>query len=275
MKVFLGWSGEISKLVAQELHEWLQDVIQNIEPWMSSEDISKGARWTPAIAKELAESRAGIFCLTPDNLGDPWLHFEAGAVSNTAWSASVCTYLFGVTSSGLTGPLTQFQGTVATSKQDNLKMLSTINSARQEGALDQKRLEKAFNTHWPALEQKLTQVSKAKTHAPSKRPVEDMVEETLNIVRDLQKQSAKTPKLQPAYYTVESPPFAPHPATYYDALAALGSVGSASGNIIFPGGSSDDPTGHKLITLGKPDEPGPQGPRSTIQLRKSNNPKEK
>ncbi|WP_109487963.1 hypothetical protein [Occallatibacter savannae] len=59
---------------------------------MSSEDIKKGTRWSPAIAKELAESRAAIFCLTLDNVDSPWLDFEAGAVSNTAWAANVCTY---------------------------------------------------------------------------------------------------------------------------------------------------------------------------------------
>jgi hypothetical protein len=143
MKVFLSWSGPISKRIALALRDWLPSVIQTVEPWMSSEDIKKGTRWSPAIAKELAESRAAIFCLTTDNLGEPWLNFEAGAVSNTPWSANVCTYLFNVTNSDITGPLTQFQWTVATSKEENLKLLTTINGTQEDGALDQKRLEKA------------------------------------------------------------------------------------------------------------------------------------
>jgi hypothetical protein len=188
MKVFLSCSGPISKRIALVLHDWLPSVIQNVEPWMSSEDIKKGTRWSPAIAKELAESRAAIFCLTPDNLEAPWLNFEAGAVSNTPWSANVCTYLFNVTSSDITGPLNQFQWTVATSKEENLKLLATINGAQEDGTLDQKRLEKAFNKYWPELETALTEISKVKQPNIAKRSVEDIAEETLNIVRGLQKQ---------------------------------------------------------------------------------------
>ena len=45
MKVFLGWSGSTSHKVALAFHAWLPNVIQAIKPYVSCEDIAKGARW--------------------------------------------------------------------------------------------------------------------------------------------------------------------------------------------------------------------------------------
>jgi hypothetical protein len=64
--------------MAETLREWLPNVLQAVEPWMSAEDIEKGARWSTDIAAELANTKAGILCVTPDNLEAPWLNFEAG-----------------------------------------------------------------------------------------------------------------------------------------------------------------------------------------------------
>ncbi|MFF2501131.1 hypothetical protein [Peribacillus sp. NPDC058075] len=64
MKVFLSWSGEYSKNIALILKEWLPLVIQTLEPYVSSEDIRKGSRWSASIGQELEVSNYGILCLT-------------------------------------------------------------------------------------------------------------------------------------------------------------------------------------------------------------------
>lgn len=64
MKVFLGWSGSTSHKVALAFHDWLPKVIQAIKPYVSSEDIAKGARWATEIAKELESSNFGIISQT-------------------------------------------------------------------------------------------------------------------------------------------------------------------------------------------------------------------
>jgi hypothetical protein len=80
MNVFIGWSGERSRAVALALREWIPNVIQAANPWMSEEDISKGSTWTSELVVQLGQACFGIICVTPENREALWLAFEAGAL---------------------------------------------------------------------------------------------------------------------------------------------------------------------------------------------------
>ncbi len=108
MRIFISWSGERSKALAEVLRQWLPGVIQAVQPYYSPDDITKGARWSEEIAKVLEESRVGIICLTRENLDAPWIVFEAGALSKKLEKSKVSPILFGVEPTDLTGPLIQF-----------------------------------------------------------------------------------------------------------------------------------------------------------------------
>lgn len=71
MKVFLSWSGDRSKAVAELLDEWIQCVIQAVDPWMSSKDIDRGSLWFSEITDQLQNTSIGIICLTQDNKNKP------------------------------------------------------------------------------------------------------------------------------------------------------------------------------------------------------------
>ena len=123
MKVFLSWSGDRSKAVAEVLRDWLPQVIQAVDPWISS-DIEKGARWGPEITEKLEQSKVGIICLTKDNLDAKWILFEAGALSKTS-DAHVCTFLLDLIYSDIEYPLAQFNHTEF-NKEEVLKLVNTI-----------------------------------------------------------------------------------------------------------------------------------------------------
>jgi len=71
MKVFISWSGPRARAAAHKLREWLPDVIDSIEPWMSAEDIDAATRWGNEVTNKLAETRCGIICLTAENQTAP------------------------------------------------------------------------------------------------------------------------------------------------------------------------------------------------------------
>jgi hypothetical protein len=154
MKVFLSWSGDVSREVAMVLREWLPSVLQSVDPYVSSEDIDKGARWATDIAKELEASSFGILCVTPENLDAPWLHFEAGALSKTVDKSRVSPFLIGVKRSEIQGPLLQFQSTLH-EQEDVKKLVLSVNAASGDGKLDEGRLVAIFDVWWPQLEDRL------------------------------------------------------------------------------------------------------------------------
>lgn len=183
MKVFLCWSGEASHHIANALHEWLADTIQELKPFMSSRDIRKGDRWRHEIGSQLAETHFGVLCLTPTNLAAPWILFEAGAISKNELSR-VTAALYKTSASALTGPLSQFQHT-SLEKGDLRRLLAEINEMLDSHKrLSEVKLERAFERNWPALEEALRTVPKeGSAPATPNRSLEDMVSELLDLVR--------------------------------------------------------------------------------------------
>ena len=157
MKIFISWSGEVSHEVAKALRDWLPSVIQSVIPYVSSEDIDKGARWSSDIATELDKSSFGILCITPDNIDAPWLNFEAGALGKSVEKSRVCPFLFKIKSSDMKGPILQYQSTIH-DRGDVLKLIKAINEACEENRLEETRLERAFEVWWPKLDEELNKI---------------------------------------------------------------------------------------------------------------------
>jgi hypothetical protein len=186
MKVFISWSGQFSKNLAEALKQWLPAVIQVVKPYYSPDDISKGSRWANEISKELDTSKIGIICLTKENLGAPWIMFEAGALSKNIDKSKVVPLLFGIEPSDIEGPLVQFQA-AKFSKTEMKKVVKMINQELGESALSSDVLESVFEMWWTKLE---TQVKEAEEKAKSTsskgtRSERDLLEEVLTLTREL------------------------------------------------------------------------------------------
>lgn len=190
MNVFISWSGSRSGLVAAALRDWLQDVIQALEPWMSEADIEKGVRWSSEISAQLERSNFGIICLTRDNLDAPWLLFEAGALSKLQHSARVCTFLLDVKPSEVRQPMAQFQATSA-NRDDVFRLIETINTACGEKRLESSKLKRAFDRTWNELNEKLKAIAKNSPQKAKKVDPEVTLGEILAYVRSLSRETSE------------------------------------------------------------------------------------
>lgn len=192
MKVFISWSGDVSLKVALVFRDWLPSVIQTIEPYVSSEDIDKGARWSTDIAKELENSTFGILCVTKENLEAPWLSFEAGALSKTMDKSFVTPFLFNIKRSEVRGPILQFQSTIF-QKEDIKKLVKTLNKACGEVAIPDARLDKSFEVWYPTLEEDLNKINSEvnkvneEQESDSDTYSSEILEEILELSRDNQR----------------------------------------------------------------------------------------
>jgi hypothetical protein len=199
MEVFISWSGDTSKALAEVLRRWLPGVIQTVKPYYSPDDIAKGSRWSAEIAQELDASRIGLLCITRENLSAPWILFEAGALSKNLGQSRVCPILFGIDPSNIQGPLVQFQA-AQFDKAEMKRVVTMINSECGDAALEPDVLSDVFEMWWPqlakAVEQELNKASESGSAAI--RSERDLLEEILETTRALAKVSFRGTVAPPA-----------------------------------------------------------------------------
>lgn len=186
VRVFISWSGERSKAIAQILHRWLPGVLQAVKPYYSPDDIAKGTRWSSEIARELEASRVGLICLTSDNLFAPWILFEAGALSKNLDQSRVCPILFGVEPSDVSGPLVQFQAS-RFDREEMKRVVGMMNSELGDQALAPDVLDSVFEMWWPKLQTLVEEALQARPTdnqaPPSGRSGREILEEILALMR--------------------------------------------------------------------------------------------
>ena len=188
MKIFISWSGDRSRQVAELLDDWITCVIQAVQPWMSSKDIDRGSLWFSEISDQLQNTSIGIVCLTQENKVKPWILFESGALAKGLSSNRVCTFLIDLSPSDIGNPLAQFNH--STPDKDGLwELVRTINNALGDQGLKEKTLEKVFETYWPQFESEFKHILETTSTATivEERTEDDLLKEILSNTRALER----------------------------------------------------------------------------------------
>lgn len=208
MNIFISWSGEKSKKVAELLSSWLPVLLQEIKPWISTRDIQSGSSWFLEINKKIAASSAGIICVTSDNLESRWLNFEAGALVKDLNTSCVIPYLIDIEPSDLGNPLNNLNA--VTHKKDHfLKMILDLNSLLDK-KITKDVIQKTFEKFWPDIEKVFSEIieSKKKSKKSSKKTNEssDNCENILHEIKEIKKHLSRIegPSINPNNdYTLE------------------------------------------------------------------------
>jgi hypothetical protein len=156
MKVFISWSGTRSRKIAECLKDKLSLILQTTTFFVSSKDINSGTLWRTKVAEELRTSDYGIICLTEENISNPWILFESGALSKKEESR-VIPLCFGFNLSKIPPPhpLSAFQGKVY-SKEKIKEIVESLNFL-SEYPRDSLHLNELFDLIFSSLDEKVTE----------------------------------------------------------------------------------------------------------------------
>ncbi len=158
-------------------------MLHYVEPWLSQADIEAGQRWADQVAKQLEACNFGILCVTRENVGSPWVLFEAGALAKSMQGSRVIPLLLDLEFRDITGPLAQFQA----KKVERTGLLEVIQSLNQSAQhpVPEARVTQLFDALWPALEKKVSGIPNLASPAKHARPQPEILEELVASVRTL------------------------------------------------------------------------------------------
>jgi diguanylate cyclase (GGDEF)-like protein len=185
MQVFISWSGNLSRGVAETLASFIQHVVRGVNTFVSTHDIDAGDRWEARVIEELERTHHAILCVTRDNQSSRWLNYEAGALGKALGRAKVIPYTLGFPPGDMQiGPLSRFQG-VENNEDGTWSLVRTLNrsmsSPNEEGFV-----REDFDLWWPRLRQKMSEImaddpTSSQQNAPSDRDL------LLEMRRDIQR----------------------------------------------------------------------------------------
>lgn len=194
VKVFLSWSGEYSRQIAMGLREWLPQILNEVEPFIST-SIEAGTRWQAEVAAQLEEALFGVVIVTKQNQSQPWLNFEAGAIAKAVDNSRLVPLAVDLSPTDVKLPLGQFQAQQL-NKDGVAKIVESMNSVLSR-PLAKEHLTKAMDLWWPDLKKRIQAaerfVQAEQENTAPQRTERDLLEEILSTVRQIRITEANSP----------------------------------------------------------------------------------
>lgn len=167
--VFISWSGDLARGVAEVLQEWLPTLMDDVDPWVSSVSIQAGMHWLGQVNARLDTAVFGIVLVTLENKGKEWLNFEAGAlgqrfVGNERGRVVPITVDF-TSATELPTTLSQFQAV----PMDRDGLWRAAQSLAESLGKNESAVQRRFDGSWDDLKTKLDAALTVEPSAPLAR----------------------------------------------------------------------------------------------------------
>jgi len=174
MKIFLSWSKNKSKLLAEATKRFIEKLLGNSIEFFFSPEMYKGTRVDNEIHENLLLCKKCLVCITSDNFKNPWLLYEAGVVFGANHTNSqngiVIPILFEYIpewSSWIDKPLNQYvpiqvkisNGEFISGKQDFKQFIIEL-------AQETNTTIKNFNKYWNVYENEVNSILKKEQLIP-------------------------------------------------------------------------------------------------------------
>jgi hypothetical protein len=186
VKIFISWSGNSERAVAEALQSTLSELCAaDVEVFVSSRSISKGANGVAVIEASLDSSAFGIVLVSKKNQAAAWLNYEAGWLASTL-DRPVATICLDLRPSDITSPLAPRQATQFSDPADMETLLREIVRAANPSMSD-RTFATLLASVWPTIRDSWEpRHGDAETADP--RSERDMLAELVERVRAIEAQ---------------------------------------------------------------------------------------
>jgi hypothetical protein len=153
--LFFAWSGNKSNVIAGCFFKYFPHIIQSSIIFYSPQTIKKDKAWFSEIQETIKSVKTGIVFLTEENYMEPWILFEAGAISS---KSHLCIlWCNGDLKDLLTKNtiFSNFNVTLLNNKEDLKKMVLTIKSVISPHVADE-IIDRAFEENYKQLHEEVT-----------------------------------------------------------------------------------------------------------------------
>lgn len=180
MKIFMSWSGDQSKKIAELVKNFLDKVVQLSHPFISSRNIELGSLWHNQVIREANETNYGLLFITPESRDSPWLHFEAGMLLKDLEKDRIVPILFGIKISEIIRPLSDFHS-IEFDESSFFDLVSEINKMTSR-PLEKENLKQVFDSFYNKLSLDIEEVISS-SDSVKKIPIESKVDELIDYAR--------------------------------------------------------------------------------------------